>query len=204
MTWFPPSPHIQSSVFSPHCTCSFKMRANYFKAFLPIHTWAARRKGTLELDWRVFWRALHRKHRRSEAIPANAERVYSYPTMSATGIYSTPTSLDGLLGSYVWILQGKPAMKSEGPGMILSAFGNCWTPGYQGSWKAPVETGWSNTLAQSSVNQSKLLRSVSSQVTNISMNGDSKTYYILTGTLGSSVAENWYFVNTKLRWRGFF
>lgn len=38
---------------------------------------------------------------------------------------STPTSLDGSLGSYVWILQGKPAMKSEGLGMILSAFGNC-------------------------------------------------------------------------------
>ena len=131
-------------------------------------------------------------------------RMLAEPTVSlswATGIYPTPTSLDQSLDSYVWTLQDKPAMKSEGLGMILSAFGNCWMPGNHGSWKAPVEIGWSNTLAQSRVNQSKLLRAVSSQVSNTCMNGDSKTYYILTGTLGSSVAENWSFDNIKLRFR---
>lgn len=52
-----------------------------------------------------------------------------------------------------------------------------------------VETDWSNTLTQSRENQSNVLRAVSSQVSNISMNTNSKTYYILTRTFGSSVAK---------------
>lgn len=71
------------------------------------------------------------------------------------------------------------------------------------SW-SPVEIDWSNTLTQSRENQIKLLRVVSSQVSSISMNTNSKTYYILTRMFGSSVAKTWCFDSIKLRFKDFF
>lgn len=108
--------------------------------------------------------------------------------------------------SYAWILQDKPPLKSEGLGMILSAFGNCWMPQNHNGWITVTIThgDWLVQNSHSKQGESKqLAQGCVSQVSNISMSRSSKTYYILTRTFGSSVAKIWCFDSIKLRFQVF-
>lgn len=132
-----------------------------------------------------------------------ASRVYSYPMIWAMGIYHIPTSLDGLL-RFLCVDTARPASNEEqGSWNDSFSFWKLFNASESQQLKGTCGTDWSNTLAQNRVNQNKLLRAVYAHISIISTNGDSNTYYMLTGILGFSVAEKWGCDDIKLRFRFF-
>jgi len=63
----------------------------------------------------------HTRCRQPEPTPANT----GTPSYGQWALTPNQLLWIGHKDSYVWILQNKQAMKSEGLGLILSGFGNC-------------------------------------------------------------------------------
>lgn len=96
-------------------------------------------------------------------------------------------------------------MKREGfEFLILSAFGNIRMPWNHNGWiTVTITTGdWLVQHSHSKQGESKQV--AQGCVSNISINTNFKTYYILTRTFGSSVAKTWCFDSIKLRFKVFF